>query len=99
MPPALVTAATTSRQWLKAKIGRSMPTSSVALVRMPRVSRKSGQELAAKEVEDQVQGVMGGRAGLVDEVLGQDRVGRDQGLGVGVGVLQLHAGEGVTQLL
>ena len=36
-PPAFVTAATTSRQWLKAKIGRSMPTSSVALVRMRRV--------------------------------------------------------------
>src|SRR3954452_9842750 len=29
-PPALVTAATTSRQWLKAKIGTSMPTRSVA---------------------------------------------------------------------
>ena len=33
-PPALVTAATTSRQWLKAKIGTSMPTRSVAAVRM-----------------------------------------------------------------
>src|SRR5688572_11352980 len=33
-PPALVTAATTSRQCEKAKIGRSMPTRSVALVRM-----------------------------------------------------------------
>ena len=29
MPPALVTAATTSRQWLKAKIGNSMPNISV----------------------------------------------------------------------
>ena len=29
MPPALVTAATTSRQWLKAKIGNSIPNISV----------------------------------------------------------------------
>src|SRR5665213_3801882 len=28
MPPALVTAATTSRQWVKAKIGNSMPSRS-----------------------------------------------------------------------
>ena len=28
MPPALLTAATTSRQWLKAKIGNSMPSRS-----------------------------------------------------------------------
>ncbi len=26
MPPALVTAATTSRQWVKAKMGNSMPS-------------------------------------------------------------------------
>src|SRR3954465_12869884 len=32
-PPELVTAATTSRQWLKPKIGTSMPTSSDAEVR------------------------------------------------------------------
>ena len=35
MPPALVTAATTSRQWLKAKIGYSMPNRSQSGVRMP----------------------------------------------------------------
>ena len=32
MPPALVTAATTSRQWEKAKIGYSIPNISVQLV-------------------------------------------------------------------
>ena len=35
MPPALLTAATTSRQWLKAKIGNSMPKRSQMGVRMP----------------------------------------------------------------
>ena len=35
-PPALVTAATTSRQWLKARIGNSIPNSSHTLVRMAR---------------------------------------------------------------
>ena len=34
MPPALVTAATTSRQWLKARIGTSIPNISVTAVRM-----------------------------------------------------------------
>ena len=33
-PPALVTAATTSRQWLKAKIGNSIPSRSQTSVRM-----------------------------------------------------------------
>jgi hypothetical protein len=34
-PPAFVTAATTSRQWLKPKMGTSMPTRSEAAVRTP----------------------------------------------------------------
>src|SRR5947209_1145952 len=33
-PPALLTATTTSRQWVKAKMGRSMPRSSQSGVRM-----------------------------------------------------------------
>src|SRR5918996_490427 len=33
-PPALLTATTTSRQWVKAKIGNSMPSSSQIGVRM-----------------------------------------------------------------
>ena len=37
MPPALLTAATTSRQWLKAKIGYSIPSWSQSLVRMASV--------------------------------------------------------------
>lgn len=36
MPPARLTAATTSRQWLKAKIGSSIPNMSVTRVRMGR---------------------------------------------------------------
>ena len=35
-PPAFVTAATTSRQWLKASTGNSIPNSSHTLVRMAR---------------------------------------------------------------
>src|ERR1700758_705527 len=34
-PPALLTATTTSRQWVKAKIGNSMPSSSQIAVCMP----------------------------------------------------------------
>src|SRR5687767_7568382 len=34
MPPALLTAATTSRQWLNAKMGNSMPSMSQTRVRM-----------------------------------------------------------------
>jgi hypothetical protein len=40
MPPALVTAATTSRQWVNAKMGKSMPTSSVSAVRMAATIRE-----------------------------------------------------------
>jgi hypothetical protein len=36
MPPALVTAATTSRQCVKAKMGKSTPVSAVSAVRMVR---------------------------------------------------------------
>ena len=37
MPPARLTAATTSRQWLNAKIGSSIPNISVTRVRMARL--------------------------------------------------------------
>ena len=45
MPPARLTAATTSRQWLNAKIGNSRPSSWASCVRMPRIVRSTPPNL------------------------------------------------------
>ena len=45
MPPARLTAATTSRQWLKAKIGNSRPISRASCVRMTRIVRSARANL------------------------------------------------------
>src|SRR5258708_5680739 len=59
MPPAFDTAATTSRQWLKARIGNSMPRRSQTGVRMPRFCASGGVEGEFQDLVD-----------LVDEVEG-----------------------------
>src|ERR1044072_5824198 len=41
-PPALLTATTTSRQWVKAKIGNPIPRSAQIAVRMAHLLRKGG---------------------------------------------------------
>src|SRR5690349_3251633 len=83
-PPALLTATTTSRQWVKAKIGNSMPSSSQMGVRMvgPLVAR---ERLGRGEPD---------RHGLdaVDEV-GVEPVGLARQLDVGEALDQLaHRG-------
>src|SRR5207253_2235901 len=49
-PPALVTAATTSRQWLNATMGNSMPSMSATGVFIAPVSRSRSEEAWARRV-------------------------------------------------
>ena len=80
MPPALVTAATTSRQWVKARIGTSMPNISVMAVFMAGVSLERGSRYAAHVERDECEGA-GGDDDLVDghrlgRAVGEHRVAR-----------------------
>src|SRR5436190_16454746 len=92
MPPARLTAATTSRQWLKAKIGRSMPNISQTGVR---TFLSSGRLLGPAVV-----GFPARRAHhLIDEVqLAGDLVAGDLGPAVLLDVLQRGRGSAGTGL-
>src|SRR5438094_2724112 len=67
-PPALLTAATTSRQWLKAKIGNSMPKVSQRRVRtsapLPSLGREADRHVL--DAADEVGAEPRGRAGQLD---------------------------------
>src|SRR3954463_1643363 len=72
-PPALDTATTTSRQWVKAKIGNSMPRSSQMGVRMRLSFRDSGVGGNGRFVRDdeavqRADGALVGHGGGVDAV-------------------------------
>src|SRR5436305_1947218 len=66
-PPAFDTAATTSRQWLKARIGNSMPRRSQTGVRIPRFCASGGFEGEFEDLVDLVHEVEGH---LVPNLLG-----------------------------
>src|SRR5690349_1932753 len=97
-PPALLTATTTSRQWVKAKIGNSMPSSSQRAVRM--VSPRDVARTRSTRCADRVQGGDDGRVVALVEREAATAVLRDAvARGVAHVLVSGEAGAGKTSLV